>query len=166
MDEQLTASEIVAPIEVAIALLLQGERFLLQLRDDVPGILYPGHWGFFGGHLDPGETPEEAVLRELREEIDYAPPYVQPYLCHWGNGQQFTTARDRRVTRHVFVAPLKVPIGALDLGEGWDLGLLTADDIEAGACYSPIAERSCPIGAPHQEILRAFMAVQSGYLLP
>ena len=27
-----------------------------------------GTWNFFGGHINPGESPEQAVLRELREE--------------------------------------------------------------------------------------------------
>ena len=28
----------------------------------------PGMWNFFGGHVDPGETPQDALLRELAEE--------------------------------------------------------------------------------------------------
>ena len=41
----------------------------MQLRDQKPGIFYPGHWGCFGGALDPGETPETGLRRELREEL-------------------------------------------------------------------------------------------------
>lgn len=48
-------------------------RYLMQLRDDIPGILYPGHWGLFGGAIEPGETPEAAMRRELEEEIGFAP---------------------------------------------------------------------------------------------
>ncbi|MEB3314276.1 MAG: NUDIX domain-containing protein, partial [Cyanobacteriota bacterium] len=40
--------------EVAVAILYQSNQVLLQLRDDHPGIIYPGQWGFFGGHLEPG----------------------------------------------------------------------------------------------------------------
>ncbi|MGB0278771.1 MAG: NUDIX domain-containing protein, partial [Prochlorococcaceae cyanobacterium] len=43
--------------EVAIAMIECDGRWLLQLRDDTEGILYPGQWALFGGHLDPGETP-------------------------------------------------------------------------------------------------------------
>src|SRR3546814_17119551 len=44
----------------------------MQLRDDFAGIRFPGAWGLFGGHLDPGESPEEAIARELLEELEFA----------------------------------------------------------------------------------------------
>ena len=50
---------------VALAMLKRDDRWLLQLRDDISTIIAPGHWGLFGGHLEPGETPAEAVQREL-----------------------------------------------------------------------------------------------------
>jgi 8-oxo-dGTP diphosphatase len=58
---------------VALAMLEREGRWLLQLRDDIDSIIYPGHWGLFGGHLDPGETASEAVHRELQEEIAWSP---------------------------------------------------------------------------------------------
>ncbi len=45
-------------------------RLLVQHRtDDAPS--WPGYWGLFGGGEEPGETPREALLRELREELDF-----------------------------------------------------------------------------------------------
>jgi 8-oxo-dGTP diphosphatase len=132
---------------VAIAILHQADQFLMQLRDPIPGIVHPGHWGMFGGHLDEGETPEVAVWRELMEEIGYAPPALTLFCEDQGVG----------VIRHVFYGALTVPLSALDLKEGWDLGLLTPAQIEAGEAYSAIAQRTCPIGAPHRTILLDFL---------
>jgi 8-oxo-dGTP pyrophosphatase MutT (NUDIX family) len=43
---------------------------LLQHRDNIPGIWYPDHWGCFGGAVDDGEEPFQALIRELEEEIE------------------------------------------------------------------------------------------------
>ncbi|MBD2461571.1 NUDIX hydrolase [Oscillatoria sp. FACHB-1407] len=136
------------PIEVAIAILHQDNQFLMQLRDNIPGIIYPGHWGFFGGHLDPGETPDTAIWRELAEEIEYTPPDLA----------KFKTYDTDEVIRHVYVAPLVVAVDALHLHEGWDLGLLSVEDIHRGDRYSAKANQVCPLGKPHQQILLDFMA--------
>ncbi|HUC62606.1 MAG TPA: NUDIX domain-containing protein [Alphaproteobacteria bacterium] len=55
---------------VAAILVLEDGRYVLQLRDDVPEIWYPGHWGCFGGGVDPAEEPRAALRRELREELE------------------------------------------------------------------------------------------------
>jgi 8-oxo-dGTP pyrophosphatase MutT (NUDIX family) len=54
----------------AAALLVCDGRYLMQLRDDKPGILLPGHWALFGGSLDPGEDAAAAMRRELAEELE------------------------------------------------------------------------------------------------
>ncbi|WP_331744590.1 NUDIX domain-containing protein (plasmid) [Streptomyces sp. NBC_01136] len=52
---------------VAIITNRRGE-LLLHLRDDLPGIAWPAHWSLLGGGADPGESPAEAIVRELDEE--------------------------------------------------------------------------------------------------
>jgi len=46
------------------------DRFLFFLRDDIPTIPFPGMIDIIGGHLDDGEEPEEALVREIAEELD------------------------------------------------------------------------------------------------
>ena len=58
------------PADAAVALaVLDDDRYLLQLRDDIPGIFFPGHWGLFGGAMEPDEPAETCLRRELREEL-------------------------------------------------------------------------------------------------
>ena len=54
---------------VAALLVHEDGRYIMQLRDSKPEIFYPGHWGCFGGAVESGETPVDALRRELREEI-------------------------------------------------------------------------------------------------
>ncbi|CAA7612096.1 NUDIX domain-containing protein [Magnetospirillum sp. UT-4] len=59
------------PAAAAILVTVDG-RYVLQLRDDTPGIPYPGHWACFGGALEDGEDPPAALVRELAEETGLA----------------------------------------------------------------------------------------------
>jgi 8-oxo-dGTP diphosphatase len=132
---------------VAICVLYQDGKLLMQLRDDIPTILYPGVWGLFGGHMEEGETPEVAMVREVAEEIDYALP---PGFSKFG------VYADEKVYRNVFQAALTVPVDQLNLLEGWDLGLLSLAEIEAGAAYSVKAGAKKAIGLIHRQILLDF----------
>jgi 8-oxo-dGTP diphosphatase len=44
-------------------------RLVVYLRDDNPAIPFPNHWDLFGGHLEAAETPEQALVRAVREEV-------------------------------------------------------------------------------------------------
>lgn len=60
-----TAPELL--LVVACALIDADGRVLVTRRPD--GKLLAGTWEFPGGKLVPGETPEAALIRELREEL-------------------------------------------------------------------------------------------------
>lgn len=50
-------------------MLLVDGCYLMQLRDDTPAIEAPGVWGLFGGRVEHGEQPVDAMAREIREEL-------------------------------------------------------------------------------------------------
>ena len=57
-----------AVVDVAVGVLIRPDgRFLLTSRP--PGKVYAGYWEFPGGKLEPGETPEACLIRELEEEL-------------------------------------------------------------------------------------------------
>lgn len=55
--------------EVAVAVIENPEGRLLFLLRSKALERSPGLWGFCGGGLEPGETPEQAMEREIREEL-------------------------------------------------------------------------------------------------
>lgn len=52
---------------VAVALIRADGRILVQQR--APDRSLAGLWEFPGGKIEPGETPEHALVREVREEL-------------------------------------------------------------------------------------------------
>jgi 8-oxo-dGTP diphosphatase len=56
------------PVEVAVGVLIDAQgSFLLTSRPD--GKVYAGYWEFPGGKLEAGENVEQALRRELQEEL-------------------------------------------------------------------------------------------------
>jgi 8-oxo-dGTP diphosphatase len=104
----------------AKAAILIGDDLLITLRDDRPDIPYPNLWDLPAGGREGDETPEQTVLREIREEVGLLIP------------------DDRIIWRRVFPshsrdnAPgwffvIRLPAGAAadivfgDEGQGWRL---------------------------------------------
>ena len=136
------------PVPVAMAIIHYEDKYLMQLRDDIPGILYPGVWGLFGGHLDPGEEPETGLKRELVEEINYHVEKLTEFRCYG----------DSKVIRYMYSCPLLIPVEQLELNEGWDLKLLTPKEIEADCAYSDKAQQKRSLGDIHRRIMLDFIA--------
>lgn len=87
-----------------------GSVFLFRYDNEEVGV----HWAMPGGGLDPGETPQEGVRRELREETGWTDVRIGPVLCLWEH--DFTRAGvPVRQHEHIFLAhaPRRDPVGDL-----------------------------------------------------
>jgi 8-oxo-dGTP diphosphatase len=135
-----------APVDVAVGVLLREDGcFLLTSRP--PGKVYAGYWEFPGGKVEPGESVEQALRRELHEELgitigpaepwkvelhDYPHALVRLHFCRvrrWGGdfemreGQQM--AWENLPVRSAPVLPGTVPV----------LGWLAAERGHAGPTH-------------------------------
>ena len=116
------------PLLVTAAVLFADDKVLITRRPD--NKRHPGWWEFPGGKVDPGESPGEALIREIREELgaeidvegifevvyyryDWGPVLILAYTCRLLTG----TLHNLGVTEHRWVHPL-------DLG---DFPILPAD---------------------------------------
>lgn len=103
-------------------------QVLLQLRDDKPGLRYPNHWTFFGGAVEDGESPDEAIHRELVEELelhDIALTFWMAYECPARTvpGQVVTT-------NFMYVGQMTRPLDSLTLHEGQTMRYFTQAESE------------------------------------
>lgn len=65
--------------EVAAAVIFRDDgQYLLGQRG--PGTFYPGYWEFPGGKVEPGETPHDAIVRELQEELGIEVIAATPWI--------------------------------------------------------------------------------------
>ena len=66
------------PVDVAVGVLIAPDgRFLLTSRPE--GKVYAGHWEFPGGKVEPGESVEQALRRELQEELGITIGAAEPW---------------------------------------------------------------------------------------
>jgi 8-oxo-dGTP diphosphatase len=66
------------PVDVAVGVLIDaGGRFLLTSRPE--GKVYAGYWEFPGGKLEAGESVEDALRRELHEELGITIGPAEPW---------------------------------------------------------------------------------------
>jgi len=116
MELQSQTEQTEMPLLVTAAVVFDGEKVLLTRRPDDKR--HPGFWEFPGGKVDPGESPEQALCREMREELDvevrvsgiyevvfyryeWGPVLILAYQCELLTD----TLRDLGVAEHRWVLP-------------------------------------------------------------
>lgn len=67
------------PIEVVV-LVLENDRGDILLSQRHPDKHLGGYWEFPGGKIEANETPEQALYREINEELNFTPSGALPIL--------------------------------------------------------------------------------------
>ncbi len=79
-------------MQVVAAAIFDGSRVLLARK--APGKTHAGLWEFPGGKVEPGETPEQALAREILEELELTIAV----------GEQLTVVADDKIEMSVYRA--------------------------------------------------------------
>ena len=108
------------------AIILENDKgeFLLYLRDNKPDIPFPDYWDLIGGHIEEGETPEEALVREVKEELDidikdYT--FYKKYECLTGDAYENV--------KYIYYGRINLPIEEITLLEGVRPRYFSKDEI-------------------------------------
>ena len=129
-DYFLGGEGLLTPGNAVVGLIvLEDGRYLCQLRSQKPGIFYPGHWGFFGGAVDAGESAEVGLKRELQEELAFeidSAEYFTEFTFDFGFRGLGLIWR-----RYYLVMLDGNELNQLRLGEGRELRAFTATELLA-----------------------------------
>ena len=103
----------------------RNSRLLVYLRDDNPAIPFPNHWDLFGGHLEADETPEQALVREVREELGVE-------LKHWNFYRVYQCTRGDVYPniKHIYWAQIDQSSMQLTLNEGQRLMSIGLNELD------------------------------------
>jgi 8-oxo-dGTP pyrophosphatase MutT (NUDIX family) len=96
---------------VAVLFVNRRGEVLLRLRSDDPNLAFPNQWDTIGGAVEPGESHEDAAIRETAEEIGLD---LRGYL-YWRDYQSV-------VLLHIYAASLDLTEGQIELTEGQRVG--------------------------------------------
>ncbi|MGA7144894.1 MAG: NUDIX domain-containing protein [Desulfobacterales bacterium] len=95
-------------------------QILLFLRDDKPGLPYRNMWDIPGGHVEDAETPEQCIVREMKEEMDLTLNQFELFSV-----KEFA---DR--IEYTFWKKANLDIGKINLHEGQQLKWFTELDAD------------------------------------
>ncbi len=127
-------------------------RYLMKRRDDVPWIDFRDHWTCFGGGIEPGETAEEALRRELREELAYEAGAMEFFTAF----RMILPFPEPRLEQVAFFAVRirECDTAALALGEGAELALFNPDDLARLDNVVPLALAAVLMHARRETLFR------------
>ncbi len=119
----------------SIIFINEKSQILLFLRDNIPDLPYPNMWDVPGGHVESNESPEECIIREMKEEMDLD---IDEF-------DLFSKVEFEDRIEYTFWAKADFGIDKIELMEGQKLKWFTRDDA-----------RKTPLAYGFNEIIEKF----------
>ncbi|MGD1700239.1 NUDIX hydrolase [Dapis sp. BLCC M229] len=108
-------------IQGCVIILFNSEKkILLVLRDDKDSIPFPNTWNLLGGILENGESPEECIRREIKEEIE----------IELGNIKFFQKYNVYEREHYIFWKKIDLELTQIKLNEGQRLAYFSKDELD------------------------------------
>jgi 8-oxo-dGTP pyrophosphatase MutT (NUDIX family) len=132
-DHRLDTRTPLHPANAVAAIILIDGQYLLQLRDSKRGIFFPAHWGCFGGAAEADESCEQALVRELHEELTIVlEPAAFRYFTRFDFDLSFSGLSS--IWRYFYEVELAAQcLRSLQLREGAAMRLFSVDEILTAA---------------------------------
>jgi 8-oxo-dGTP diphosphatase len=108
-------------IGAGIILLNSKNEILLLLRDNKPDIPFPNMWDIPGGKIENNESPEEAVRREIEEEME---------IDDLGKIKLFNIFTSENITEYVFWKKINLMPEKIKLQEGQKIKYFSREQIK------------------------------------
>ena len=124
-------------INVAVAILQKNDQVLLASRPQGKG--WAGWWEFPGGKIEAGERPENALIRELQEELGITPTQVQQWLTRRFDYPKTNDSPAKTVLLHFYIVTQWQ--GEVSPKEGQQLAWQNPQNISV----SPVLPANAPI---------------------
>ena len=114
-------------------------KYLLVLRDDKPNIINPDTWGILGGGIEKGETPLQALEREVKEESNIKIYGIKPLGSE--KNTHIIHTNSYKITDYFFVASTEYELGEVEIYEGQKVNYFSLEEILEMENVAPIIKK-------------------------